>query len=47
MAVADLRILGYRLNVFLNMSSLVSYWLERGLGVRRRMTALVKRFGSD
>ena len=31
--VEDLRVLGYRFNVFLNMSSHVSYWLERGLGV--------------
>jgi len=28
--VEDLRVLGYRFNVFLNMSSHVSYWLERG-----------------
>ena len=46
MAVEDLRVLGYRINVFLNMSSHVSYWLERGLGVRR-ISALERRFGSD
>jgi len=45
--VEDLRVLGYRFNVFLNMSSHVSYWLERGLGVRRRISALGRRFGSD
>jgi len=45
--VEDLRVLGYRLNVFLNMSSHVSYWLDRGLGVRRRISALGRRFGSD
>ena len=45
--VEDLRVLGYRFNVFLNMSSHVSYWLERGLGVRRRISAFGRRFGSD
>jgi len=45
--VEDLRVLGYRFNVFLNMSSHVSYWLDRGLGVRRRISALGRRFGSD
>jgi len=45
--VEDLRVLGYRFNVFLNMSSHVSYWLERGLGVRRRISALGRRFASD
>jgi len=44
--VENLRVLGYRFNVFLNMSSHVSYWLERGLGVRRRISALGRRFGS-
>jgi len=29
------------------MSSHVSYWLERGLGVRKRISALGRRFGSD
>jgi len=43
----DLRVLGYRFNVFLNMSSHVSYWLDRGLGVRRRISTLGRRFGSD
>ena len=47
MPVEDLRVLGYRFNVFLNMSSHVSYWLERGLGVRRRISALGRRFGCD
>jgi len=45
--VEDLRVLGYRFNIFLNMSSHVSCWLERGLGVRRRISALGRRFGSD
>jgi len=45
--VEDFRVLGYRFNVFLNMSSHVSYWLGRGLGVRRRISALGRRFGSD
>jgi len=45
--VEDLRVFGYRFNVFLNMSSHVSYWLERGLCVRRRISALGRRFGSD
>jgi len=45
--VEDLRVLGYRFNVFLNMSSHVAYWLDRGLGVRRRISALGRRFGSD
>ena len=46
MPVEDLRVLGYRFNVFLNMSSHVSYWLERGLGIRRS-SALGRRFGSE
>jgi len=45
--VEDLRVLGYRFNVFLNMSSHISYWLEWGLNVRRRISALGRRFGSD
>ena len=45
--VEDLRVLGCRFNVFLNMSSHVSYWLERGLGIRRRISALGRRFGSN
>jgi len=45
--VEDLRVLGYRFNIFLNMSSHVSYWLDRGLGVRRRISALGRSFGSD
>jgi len=45
--VEDLRVLGYRFNVFLNMSSHLSYWLERGLSVRRRISALGRRFGTD
>ena len=45
--VGDLTVLGYRFNVFLNMSSDVSYWLERGLGVKRRISALGRRFRSD
>jgi len=45
--VEDLRVLGYRFNIFLNMSSHVSYWLERGLGIRRRISALGRRFGGD
>ena len=47
MPVKDLRVLGYRFNVFLNMSSHVSYWLERGLSVRRRISTLGRRFGSN
>jgi len=45
--VEDFRVLSYRFNVFLNMSSHVSYWLEKGLGIRRRISALGRRFGSD
>jgi len=45
--VEDLRVLDYRFNVFLNMSSHVSYWLDRGLGVRRRISALGRRYGRD
>jgi hypothetical protein len=42
----NLQVLGYRFNVFLNFSSHVKYWLERRLGVRRRISALGRRFGS-
>jgi len=45
--VTDLGVLGYRFNLFLNMSSHVSYWLDRGLDVRRRISTLGRRFGSD
>jgi len=45
--VEDLRVLGYRFNVFLNMSSHVSYWLDKDLGIRKRISALGRRFGSD
>jgi len=45
--VEDLCVLGYRFNVFFNMSSHVSYWLERGLGVRRRISALGRRLEHD
>ena len=45
--VEDLRVLGSRFNVFLNMSSHVSYWLEKDLGIRKRISAWGRRFGSD
>src|SRR5207237_5230972 len=42
----DLPVLGYRFNVFLNFSTHVRYWLDRGLGVRKRIAALGRRYGS-
>src|SRR5437588_344292 len=42
----DLRVLGYWFNVFLNFSAHVRYWLDRGLGVRKRIAALGRRYGS-
>jgi len=40
-----LRILGFRLNVFNNFSSHVRYWLENGLGVRRRIAIMGRKLG--
>ena len=43
--VTALRVLGYQFNIFNNFSAHVLYWLERGLGVRNRISALGRRFG--
>ena len=43
--VPDLRVPGFSFNVSRNWSADVGYWLERGMDVRRRIAALVRRFG--
>ena len=45
--ITELRVLSFRFNVFNNFSAHVLYWLERGLGVRSRISALGMRFGED
>src|SRR5437588_4640927 len=44
-ASEDLRVLGYRFNKHLNWSAHVDYWLNRGLAVRNRISAISRRFG--
>ena len=43
--VEDLRVLGFRFNMYANFTAHVDYWLKRGLGVRARIGALGRRFG--
>ena len=44
-AVDDLRVLGFRFNMYGNFSAHVDYWLKRGLEVRGRISAMGRRFG--
>ena len=41
------RILGYRLGKDRGMKGHIEYWLERGVGVRRRIGGLSRRYGSE
>jgi len=41
--VKEIRILGYRLRKNRGMKGHIEYWLERGIGVRRRIRALSRR----
>jgi len=43
--VSELRVLGYYFNIANNFHSHVQYWLRRGLDVRKRISALGRRFG--
>jgi len=43
--VDDMRVLGYRINRHLNWSSHANHWLERGPGVRNRISTVCRRFG--
>lgn len=45
MPEASLQVLGFYFNMYNNFSCHVKYWLERGLGVRRRIMAMGRRFG--
>jgi len=45
--VENIRILGYRVNRYLNWSDHVRYRLKRGLGVRNRISAVTMRFGDS
>ena len=44
--VKEIRIVGYRLRKDRGMKGHIEYWLERGIGVRRRIGALSRRYGS-
>jgi len=44
-SVEVLRVLGYWFNFYANWSAHVDYWLARGLDMRRRRSALGRRFG--
>jgi len=41
----EIRILGYRLDVMESMKAHVDYWMERAIGVRRRITGVGRRYG--
>jgi len=43
--VEELRVLGYWFIVYANWLAHVNYWLEQGIGVRRRISALGRRYG--
>jgi len=44
--VKEIRILGYRLGKNRGMKGHIEYWLEKGVGVRRRIKALSRRYES-
>ena len=44
--VEEIRILGYRLNMDGGMNGHTEYWLERGVGVRRKIARIGRRYGS-
>jgi len=43
--VDEIRILGYRLDMDGGMNGHTEYWLERGVGVRRRIASIGRRYG--
>jgi len=45
--VKEIWILGYRLRKDRWMKGDIEYWLERGVGVRRRIGPLSRRYGSE
>jgi len=44
--VKEIRILGYRIDKRRNMGVHMEYWVDRGVGVKRRIAGLGRRFGS-
>jgi len=44
--VDEIRILGYRLDMDGRMNVHTEYWLERGVGMRRRIASIGRRYGS-
>ena len=46
-SVEKIRVLGYRFDKEWRMDDHVEYWLERGVGVRRRIASIGRRFGSE
>jgi len=45
--VEEIRILGYRMERDRKMRSYIEYWLERGIGMKRRIPSISRRYGSD
>ena len=45
--VKEIRIIGYRLGKDRGLKGHIEYWLERGMGVRRRIGAISRRYGSE
>jgi len=43
----EIRLLGYRLDVMGLMKQYVDYWMERAIGVRRRIAGVGRRYGSS
>jgi len=44
--VKEIRILGYRIDKGRKIKVHIEYWIDRGVGVKRRIAGLVRRFGS-
>jgi len=44
--VQEIRLLGYRFDMDGGMKGHTEYWLERGVGVRRRIAGIGRRYGS-
>jgi len=45
--VEEIRILGYRMGRDRKMKSHMEYWMERGIGVKRRIASVSRRYGSE
>jgi len=45
--VGEIRILGYRMDKLRGMGGHVDYWMDRGVGVKRRIAGLGRRYGSE